>query len=233
MPSMPARSHAGFPPSVYIPRINAGSALAPYCSTLLISRPDSMLHSGSTLYYRYIALFVVPQVSWGLYWLITYCIGATIAGSLFLAIHEISHGNAFDMRAPGGMLKNRVTGFIADVGLLLPVSTSFRRYHLDHHAFQGVSLPASWLRCVPTASPAVAVNCCGCCCLFGSCCLCANDAVGRGGGAALPPQPSFCVVFLGGVHSRVVARFPLSCLVFGPACVPHAWYVMPCAAALG
>jgi sphingolipid delta-4 desaturase len=66
------------------------------------------------------------------YWVLSYCIGATITHSLFLAIHEISHFLAF--KNPN---MNRYLGFFANLPIGIPYSIAFRGYHMEHHSLQG------------------------------------------------------------------------------------------------
>ncbi len=59
-------------------------------------------------------------------------------------IHECAHNLIFR-----GRLANMFSGMLANLPLALPSSVSFQRYHLRHHAFQGVyeldaDLPSEW-----------------------------------------------------------------------------------------
>ncbi|TVY20346.1 Sphingolipid delta(4)-desaturase [Lachnellula arida] len=73
-----------------------------------------------------------PFWSWKM-WGVAYVIGATANQNLFLAIHEISHNLAFrSARA------NRVLAVVANLGIGVPYSASFRPYHLTHHKSLGV-----------------------------------------------------------------------------------------------
>ncbi|CAG8764487.1 8118_t:CDS:2, partial [Racocetra fulgida] len=54
-----------------------------------------------------------------------------------------------DITIVGVLVQNRIVGLIANIALLIPISMSFRRHHLKHHAFQGVEeidpeLPSEW-----------------------------------------------------------------------------------------
>jgi sphingolipid 4-desaturase/C4-monooxygenase len=75
---------------------------------------------------------------------VAYLAGAFIDHALFVMIHECAHNLIFRSR-----LANMLSGMLANLPLTLPSSVSFQRYHLRHHAFQGVyeldaDLPSEW-----------------------------------------------------------------------------------------
>lgn len=65
--------------------------------------------------------------------------------SLYGAIlHDTTHNLAHE-----SPFVNRLTGFLANIGIVFPIASSFRRHHLEHHTFQGVvgkdpDLPLQW-----------------------------------------------------------------------------------------
>jgi len=59
-------------------------------------------------------------------------IGGTANHSLQLAMHELSHDLWFPKR-----WQNAVMGFIANLPTAVASAQTFRRYHLEHHTYQG------------------------------------------------------------------------------------------------
>ncbi|KAJ2159887.1 sphingolipid delta-4 desaturase [Coemansia sp. RSA 552] len=64
---------------------------------------------------------------------IAYLLGGTISALYGVIIHEAGHNLVF--KRP---LYNRLTGLMVNLPMVVPISQSFRRYHLEHHQFQGV-----------------------------------------------------------------------------------------------
>lgn len=90
-----------------------------------------------------VAAFVATR-PWWVVFLVAYTIGAFANHALFVMIHECAHRLVFKNKTA-----NILTGMLADVPLFLPSSYSFQKYHLKHHAFQGVyeldaDLPSRW-----------------------------------------------------------------------------------------
>ena len=74
-----------------------------------------------------------PESTW-MFYLVAYFIGASFTQLYGVIIHECTH--CLTARTP---LKNRFVGLLANVGLVFPIAMSFRRYHLEHHSYQGVT----------------------------------------------------------------------------------------------
>jgi sphingolipid delta-4 desaturase len=79
-----------------------------------------------------------------LYALAVFFIGGSVTATMGSIIHETAHCLAFK-----SVFLNRCLGLVANIPIPFPIAQSFRRYHLDHHAYQGVvdrdpDLPLNW-----------------------------------------------------------------------------------------
>jgi len=73
-----------------------------------------------------------PTTSWFMFFVIAYVVGGTANHSLTLAIHEMSHHLFFH-----SVKHNIYYGYFANLPLVIPYSASFKKYHLEHHRWQG------------------------------------------------------------------------------------------------
>ncbi|CAF0794863.1 unnamed protein product [Didymodactylos carnosus] len=87
-----------------------------------------------TVCIQIIIAILIQDVSWKFLWLATYVISGTLNHSLSISFHEIGHNLAFGNHQP---MANRVLGYIANLPLMIPSSVTFKKYHIDHHKFQG------------------------------------------------------------------------------------------------
>lgn len=88
--------------------------------------------------------FLVRNASWWIVLPASFCFGAYASHALWVMIHECSHNLIFTKS-----YWNMLSGILANLPHLLPSSVSFQRYHMKHHAFQGVydldaDLPSQW-----------------------------------------------------------------------------------------
>ncbi|XP_016942702.3 sphingolipid delta(4)-desaturase DES1 [Drosophila suzukii] len=96
--------------------------------------PNFKWVAGGMVLTQILSLFVVKDLSWSWLLVAAYCFGGIINHSLMLAVHEISHNLAFGHSRP---MMNRILGFICNLPIGLPMSISFKKYHLEHHRYQG------------------------------------------------------------------------------------------------
>ncbi|PVU90814.1 hypothetical protein BB559_004434 [Furculomyces boomerangus] len=64
---------------------------------------------------------------------LTYIVGGTVVGIYGVIIHETCHGLVFKK-----LLSNRLLSMFVNIPMVVPIAMSFRRYHLEHHQYQGV-----------------------------------------------------------------------------------------------
>jgi sphingolipid 4-desaturase/C4-monooxygenase len=88
--------------------------------------------------------FLLREQPWWAALLVAYLAGAVANHALFVLIHETSHNLVFRSTTA-----NVLAGIVADLPNLVPISVSFRLYHLKHHVFQGdygldADLPSRW-----------------------------------------------------------------------------------------
>ncbi|XP_035664147.1 sphingolipid delta(4)-desaturase DES1-like [Branchiostoma floridae] len=80
------------------------------------------------------ACYFVQDVSLPIIILLACCFGGVINASMMTAIREISHNLAFGHSRP---LHNRILGIVGNVIIAVPVPITFKKYHLEHHKYQG------------------------------------------------------------------------------------------------
>jgi len=70
---------------------------------------------------------------WTAYLVAIYVVGATANHSLFLAIHELSHGLGAHT-----IFQNRCISILANCPIGVAYCITFKPYHMEHHRYQGV-----------------------------------------------------------------------------------------------
>lgn len=93
---------------------------------------------------QFVLAYYLQQVAW--YWslLAAYVIGAFSCHTLYVCIHECSHNLLFKNRA-----LNTWSSILANLPMVFPSAVSFTKYHMKHHAYQGVEeldadMPFRW-----------------------------------------------------------------------------------------
>lgn len=86
----------------------------------------------------------VRTAPWWLIITLAYVGGAFVAHALIMLMHECTHGLVFRKRAA-----NLLAGILANLPTVVPSAASVQRYHLKHHAYQGVveldvDIPNRW-----------------------------------------------------------------------------------------
>ncbi|CAF0908977.1 unnamed protein product [Rotaria sp. Silwood1] len=87
-----------------------------------------------SVFIQIILAIYLKQSSWFKLICFAYIIGGTINHTLSLALHELTHNLAFGHLRP---ISNHLLGFFANLPLGIPASITFKKYHVDHHRFQG------------------------------------------------------------------------------------------------
>jgi sphingolipid delta-4 desaturase len=70
--------------------------------------------------------------SWPAYFLTCWGFSGAASHALSLMTHELSHNLIFRNK-----FANEMFGIFCNVGMGIPSSTTFKRYHMEHHFFQG------------------------------------------------------------------------------------------------
>ncbi len=79
-------------------------------------------------------MYLVKDFSWSLTFLLAYTVAGIVNHTLLLGLHETAHNAAFGYSHP---IKNRLFSIFANLPIGVPCAIAFKKYHLDHHKYQG------------------------------------------------------------------------------------------------
>lgn len=91
-----------------------------------------------------LSLHLLQGAPWYTWLFCCYTISGAINHMMTLAMHELSHN-----LGAKGVTPNRFLAIFANLPMGIPAASSFKRYHLEHHKFQGediidVDIPTKW-----------------------------------------------------------------------------------------
>jgi sphingolipid delta-4 desaturase len=116
----------------------------PTVRNLIGKNPKTIFAIIGLVAFQVVMAILLRGQSWWLVIGAAYFLGAFADHSLFVMIHECAHRLLF--KKPEA---NRLAGIFANMPQIFPSSVSFERYHIKHHAFQGIheldaDLPNRW-----------------------------------------------------------------------------------------
>lgn len=84
---------------------------------------------------HFVGLYIAKKISSKLLFFIFSCVyGGTLTALGGILIHECTH----DLVCKNKIF-NVILGYISNIPIIIPIYTSFQKYHLDHHHYLGVS----------------------------------------------------------------------------------------------
>jgi sphingolipid delta-4 desaturase len=79
-----------------------------------------------------LAAYMLQDSSWLTVFFFAYTFGGCVNHMMALAIHELSHN-----LGAKGVLRNRLLALFANLPMGIPAAITFKRYHMEHHRYQG------------------------------------------------------------------------------------------------
>ena len=116
----------------------------PEIRALIGPNPTTFWWTAGIVALQIVVAWLVADRPWWVVVAVAYTVGAFADHALFVIIHETAHRLVFRRRVP-----NILTALLANLPQAFPGAMSFSKYHLKHHAFQGVyeldgDLPFRW-----------------------------------------------------------------------------------------
>jgi len=104
----------------------------PEIKKLMVPEPKTKWLAFATVALQVFMAWLTLDWAWAPYMLAVYVVGATANHSLFLAVHEITHGLAAKK-----MEHNKLIAMVANLPIGIAYSVTFKPYHMEHHRYQG------------------------------------------------------------------------------------------------
>mmetsp|Transcript_13319 Transcript_13319/g.17237 ORF Transcript_13319/g.17237 Transcript_13319/m.17237 type:complete len:371 (-) Transcript_13319:122-1234(-) len=82
--------------------------------------------------FQLLSIHLLQGAPWYTWAFCCYTISGAINHMMTLAVHELSHN-----LGAKGVMKNRFLAIFANLPMGIPAAASFKRYHMEHHKFQG------------------------------------------------------------------------------------------------
>src|ERR1700749_1800299 len=116
----------------------------PHLRQLIGKNPSTIFAIVGLVAFQVVLAWFLRDQSWWLVFGAAYLLGAFADHALFVMIHECTHKLLF--KNPNA---NRWAALLANVPQIFPSAISFEKYHIKHHAFQGIheldaDLPNKW-----------------------------------------------------------------------------------------
>jgi sphingolipid delta-4 desaturase len=129
------------PPPNFIPSLLPEPHIARRKAILAAHPEIEKLYGNDTRVVPYVVALVLCQItfavcassmSWTVFLLLGWIVGGAFSHSLSLMAHETSHNLVFETPSA-----NIYFGIFCNMGTGMPSATTFKKYHLEHHLFQG------------------------------------------------------------------------------------------------
>lgn len=96
--------------------------------------PQTKWFCFAVVFLQLLTCYLVKDVSsWTIFLLVVYVVGGTLNHSCTAAIHETTHCLVFEKQ-----VYNYLMAIFVNLPIGLPVALSFKKYHHEHHQYQGV-----------------------------------------------------------------------------------------------
>ena len=84
------------------------------------------------VFIQLLSLHLLQGATWQTWLFCCYTLSGSINHMMTLAMHELSHN-----LGAKGVTSNRLLAILANLPMGIPAAASFKRYHMEHHKFQG------------------------------------------------------------------------------------------------